>query len=476
MKKREEKQRVGLWLLICFSLIASVFLRFYRIGKEGFWFDEVYAAKIASFGFGEIISGKIADPGNPPLFFAILSLWAKHFGFKEGNLRSLSAVISVLTLPLICLLAKAIYRKNFFVISSVLIFSTSLFPIIWGQQARSYSLFLFLVSFSLWLQSLIIFNPKIKNENKILAGYFLVSLAGLYTHYLYFYVLFLQIVSWGIFFLPRKDRKKISHLLLGFLLTFGVFLFFWGRSNLLPAIFSPIKGYDIEKRVGYPLPALNQPRFSLKDFYFFTFNGLPYVLFPGSERALSIILSLFFVLPLVLLFFLNKKGREILLFLNFPILITIFLAVFTPFGIFVNQYKYFIFLIPYITLLWGYLFSLIRIKEKVLILGIFLLMNFLSAFCYLSRPHLPQYKEAAKYLLGKTNENNRVYSSWDISFVLEHYFQEWQGELFTTPDPFGNKTKFIVKSPDQNISGLSPQNFKKIQFYQIEIYEKNKPL
>jgi len=457
-------------------ILTGIFLRFYRIGAESFWFDEIYGINIASFNFGDVISGKIADPGNPSLFFAILSLWKKYFELTESNSRIPAAIFSILTFPLIYLSAKAMYKKKNFWIFSTVLFSVSLFSILYAQEARSYSLFVFLTSLSLWLQSLIIFNRYKKDESKILIGYLIVSLLGFYTHYLFFYVLFLQTIIWGIFLILQKRTRLFLYLLLGIFLTFGIFFLLWGNSHLLPAIFSQERGYDIDQRVGYDFHSLREPRFSLESFCFLVFNGISTLLFNRSDGILNVLFSLVLILPVILLliFFPNKKKeKKILTFLIFPIVITLFLAVFTSFGDLINNTYYFIFLIPYVTLFVGYLFSLFPFKKLgLLTFSIFIILSIFSDYAYLKNPHKTQLREVAEYLLDKTNSRSRVYTpAGDILYVLSYYFQSWGRKFYVSSNLLENTTKFVVKRP-QDDTELVLENFQKIQFYDLELYER----
>ena len=143
-------------IFFVFVLVSGVFLRLYNLGKESFWYDEIYSIELASYPFKEIISGKIADPGNPPLFFAILSLWLKKFTPTEFFSRLPVALVSIATIPVIFLIAKTIDKSRIFRLLSVSLFSVSLFSIAYAQETRSYSLLVFLVSVSLWLQALLV--------------------------------------------------------------------------------------------------------------------------------------------------------------------------------------------------------------------------------------------------------------------------------------------------------------------------------
>jgi len=471
-------QRIGFYSLLLIIILVGIILRFYRIGKESFWFDEIYAIKIASFNFWNVISGKTADPGNPPLFFAILSLWGKHFGLTELTSRIPAAIFSLLTFPFIFLAARVLYKKKTFGILATTFFSISLFSILYAQEARSYSLFVFLTTLSLWLQSLIIFKSSKTNEILLISIYLIIVLLGLYTHYLYFYVLFLQGIIWGVFLFLQKRIHLFLWLSVGLFLILYVFLFSWGRSHLLPAIFSENRGYDINKRVGYDFQGLlSGARFSLTAYHQLLFNNMVSFIPNLDQRISNLFFMIIFVLPVlwVFIFFEQKQERKIILFLGLPILLTLFLALFTPFGILFNNTYYYIFLLPYTILFLSFLIFLGRFQGlKLTIFLIFLISSLFSDYKYLINPHKTEFKKATEYLSNEANKDRKIYTiGCDVGYVINYYFKLDKSDFDVKCSPLAyeelKKTDFLIV---RNEDDFQP-SFMELQkeFYGLSIYK-----
>src|SRR5260370_15937935 len=72
------------------TVLAAV-LRFYRLGHQGFWFDEANTALLVHFSPGEMLGLVPQTESTPPLYYCVAWVWARLFGYGEAALRSLSA-------------------------------------------------------------------------------------------------------------------------------------------------------------------------------------------------------------------------------------------------------------------------------------------------------------------------------------------------------------------------------------------------
>lgn len=119
-------------------LVAGV-LRFYRLGHQGFWFDEANTAQEVHFTLGQMITLLKHYESTPPLYYGIAWVWARIFGYGEIALRSLSAVLGVLAVPVGYGAArKLISRRAGLTAAALVAFNPYL---IWySQEARAYSL------------------------------------------------------------------------------------------------------------------------------------------------------------------------------------------------------------------------------------------------------------------------------------------------------------------------------------------------
>jgi uncharacterized membrane protein len=153
-------------ILLMLVLVMAAAVRFYGLGSEDYWFDELYSlsfsagkqAAFASLPFGEIIrefdlDTEIDEASNirsiaramravdthPPVYFVLLRGWRALLGEGEFKVRSLSAIISFLSIVVLWATFAAIgrYRAGLFA-SAITALSYS--HVFIGQQNRHYSL------------------------------------------------------------------------------------------------------------------------------------------------------------------------------------------------------------------------------------------------------------------------------------------------------------------------------------------------
>ncbi len=84
--------------MLVLTVLGAV-LRFYRIGHQGFWFDEGNTALLIHLSAGKMLGLIPQTESTPPLYYCIAWVWARIFGFGEAGLRSLSALAGTLVVP-----------------------------------------------------------------------------------------------------------------------------------------------------------------------------------------------------------------------------------------------------------------------------------------------------------------------------------------------------------------------------------------
>jgi mannosyltransferase len=75
----------------------SLWLRTLTLGKA-FWMDEALTLGIATEPFGDI-PGALRGDGSPPLYYALLHVWASAFGDGMAATQALSLVFAMLAIP-----------------------------------------------------------------------------------------------------------------------------------------------------------------------------------------------------------------------------------------------------------------------------------------------------------------------------------------------------------------------------------------
>ena len=189
------------WLALLLLLAACVTIRCLNLARKPFWFDECFSVEVARIGWGNFLRLLWWREANMALYYALLRMWL-HLGQSEFFVRGLSVLFAAATLPAIYWLARMLYDRRVALITAAL-FTFNAYSVRYSQEARSYSLFLLLATLS--SAFLVAWRREPTRRNR--AGYILVSVLAVYSH---FYALLL-IVTQGLslkMFRPRVDKAS----------------------------------------------------------------------------------------------------------------------------------------------------------------------------------------------------------------------------------------------------------------------------
>ena len=213
---KELARAVPFSLAILASLTAAAaLLRFWRLGHQGFWFDEANTALLVHFSPGKMIGLIPQSESTPPLYYCLAWVWARIFGRDEVGLRSLSALAGVLTVPAAYAAGAKLASARIGIVAAAL---TAFNPLlIWySQEARSYALLV------LWSAlALVAFAyARERPTPRRLAAWVLLSALALATHY----YATLAIVPEAIWLLATHRRRRGVQLAFGAIALCGVAL------------------------------------------------------------------------------------------------------------------------------------------------------------------------------------------------------------------------------------------------------------
>lgn len=153
-------------------------LRFYGIGHQGFWFDEANTAQLVRLSPGKMLGLIPQSESTPPLYYCVAWVWARVFGDHEAGLRSLSAVVGVLVVPVAYAVGARLVSRRAGVIAAALAACNPL--LVWySQEARSYSMLVLLTALSL----LAFVWARDAPTPRVLTAWVLTSGLALATHY-----------------------------------------------------------------------------------------------------------------------------------------------------------------------------------------------------------------------------------------------------------------------------------------------------
>jgi hypothetical protein len=122
------------------AALVGLALRFYP--DTPLWLDEALSVNIARLPLGDIPAALRLD-GHPPLYYVLLHGWMEVFGDSDAAVRSMSALFSLLTVPLLWWVLRPRGERVAWVAAGLL--AASPFAIRYATEARMYSLVMLLV-------------------------------------------------------------------------------------------------------------------------------------------------------------------------------------------------------------------------------------------------------------------------------------------------------------------------------------------
>lgn len=161
------------WLLIIFLVAAA--LRFFRIGNQSLWTDEVRSIWMITHSDDGL---RYAFHG--PLHAMLLYLWSLWGGLGDVWARSLSAVIGLLTLPLLFLIAHRLGTARAALLAALLL-AISPFHVWYSQEIRNYALLIALGALAQWLFLRLLNDARARDwvaYGLVSAGLWLTNLGG----------------------------------------------------------------------------------------------------------------------------------------------------------------------------------------------------------------------------------------------------------------------------------------------------------
>lgn len=192
------------WLVLILLLAAAT--HFHHIEDRSLWEDEGWTLLLSEGDSLSEVVQTMAYDQHPPLYFALIHAWRQAAGNTEFALRALSALISVLSVAAIYQLGRALFDRRVGMIAATLLAVWD-FSIDIGQEVRHYSLLVLFVILSTTFYFRYLKNPNRSNG----IGWFLCSVAVLYTQYVGGVILAFQII-----YLLRYAKGKQLDMLLRF--------------------------------------------------------------------------------------------------------------------------------------------------------------------------------------------------------------------------------------------------------------------
>jgi mannosyltransferase len=139
-----EDLAIGLLIVLCAAL------RIYHIGAASLWSDEIFSRYYLDlFGPHYLLTDGLSKEMTPPTYYFLLRGWMALWGDSEAALRSLSAIASILCLPVTYVLGRELGGKSWG-LASALLFALCPMSVYFGQEARVYALLMLTAALLLW--------------------------------------------------------------------------------------------------------------------------------------------------------------------------------------------------------------------------------------------------------------------------------------------------------------------------------------
>lgn len=354
---------------------------------QSLWRDEAFSYVLAKNSvFNIILLGK--GDFNPPLYYIILHFWMRLFGDTEIAMRSLSFVFHLLTCYVVYKFISKVINSRVGFFAMILTFFNPML-LYFSFEARMYSMLACLSVTSVYFYYF-----------KSWKWWFLISLAGIYTHLFFWFVILVQLINAG-----KSYLKNFIILILFFIPWVPV---------VLTQIIKGSKDFWVNKI------DLQLVRSAIGNI-FTSYEGTP-----SGHWEKTALVSLVMMITLLLIVKRKRDGftKLLVIWLFAPLAIIILISLWKP--LFVNRYLIF--------LVFPMVFILVRIieisRKRFLIFLIFLLFE-MSVFLYLG----PYYKkidirETVRQASMQMSRGDVLVSKTPLTFFEVNYYSGFKSYLW----------------------------------------------
>ena len=185
-------------------MLAGATLRFATLDGQSFWLDEAYTVRLLDQPLGDMIADLPDQESAPPLYYLLAWPWGQVLGFGEAGLRSLSALLGTLIIPVAYLAGGRLAGRGAGVVAAALVAVHPL--LVWfSQEARVYALVALLGALSLVGFLRVLERP----DARAWAAWAIPSALALATHYFAGFLVLAE-AAWLIARCPRDRRMALA--------------------------------------------------------------------------------------------------------------------------------------------------------------------------------------------------------------------------------------------------------------------------
>jgi hypothetical protein len=401
--------------IIIIILIVGAFLRLFHLDFQSVWLDEIHTLNESNpkFSFKEVHYSLMISEPHPPLYFFIMNIFFKIFGYTTFVARLFSALTGIAGIYAIYLLGKELFSKKAGIYAMILL-SVNYFHIYYSQDARMYVLLFLTTTLSFYFLTRLLKNPTIKS----VIFFSLVSTLMIYSHFFALFTLIAQYLILLYYILFPFNISRLKFLKYTFLSGIITVLLYVPTYKLI------IKTTQMQS-IWIQMPSLDVYTQFFKDFF-------------GQSEMI-----LFFIVPILVLYFIklfsiNNTKKFVVdpsehktvfsfIILFSWILITLLIPLirtYTSLPMLVN--RYFINILPAVLIILG--IGLYLIKNKIirygmiLILFIFSISDIFIVKSYYTNPTKTQFREGSNFIIENNNNKTKVVTSlgWYFNYFLKN--------------------------------------------------------
>jgi len=396
-------------------LLVGTILRFYHLDFQSVWLDEIHTLNEANpkLSLSDLFTSLVASDPHPPLYFIILQILFKIFGYSTLVMRVFSAIMGVMGMVGFYLLAKELMNKKV-ALFSIALLAVNYFHIYYSQEARMYAMMFTTTVLAFYFLIRFIKNPTLKTA--FLHGFFAVLM--IHTHFFALFTLFSHYLILLFFIIKpyQQNGKKLFYL--SFFSGITTFLLY------LPSLRLFFVASE-RKSIWIPLPTIDVYTQIFKDFF-------------GQSEIVLYFISFSFISIFIKLYQQKNNSNTLLnptkdkfIFSFFIVFIWVFITLLIPLiSSFINLpmiiNRYFISILPAILLLVG--IGLYYIKNNLVrglfltVIVVFSLTDIIVVKKYYTQISKTQFREVSMFIINNNTTKDDVFTSleWYFPFFMKN--------------------------------------------------------
>lgn len=195
--------RRGITLVVVAETALAALTCLLFLGRKTFWLDEGYSFVAAHRPLASLWRMLLHDTSSMATYYLGLHWWLA-VGRSEAVVRLPSVIAAVLAVPVVALVGRRLVSPVVGLVAGLLA-ALDLMLVQYAQEARAYGLYLLLAALSTWLFARWVEDGRSRDA----AGWVVVSVVAIYTHYFAGLVVVAQLLSLGWRPRPRVPRRGV---------------------------------------------------------------------------------------------------------------------------------------------------------------------------------------------------------------------------------------------------------------------------